>query len=244
MADVAEVHAFEDEGTAAAGTEFRIGPVAQLRLEQLRRLDSRVGHPGQVLTQGGHHRVVGVEDRGHTLGSLGQRPAEVGRRRLQLSVPVQLVTEEIRHNDHARPGFGDQQRQAGLVDLEHADARRQRARPRGPVDQGRGDAEDEVGARLVGDRRPPPRIQDVPDQRRGRGLAVGPAHDNAAAVEAGGELGQDSPVDPTGDVTGKGGTPAHVQRPAHQRRQFSRPERGAAAGTELCLPQPQAGTGR
>src|SRR5207244_13529303 len=57
-------------------------------------------------------------------------------------------------------------------------------------------------------------------------------------------LGQDSPVDPTGDVTGKGGTPAHVQRPAHQRRQFSRPERGAAAGTELCLPQPQAGTGR
>ena len=117
-------------------------------------------------------------------------------RGLELAIAIKLIAKEIGHEDRPGRDLLDQRGQARLIDLKDARARRHVTRPGGLIDEGGGDAEDQVGATLIGDRLPAFGIEDMPQQRRGRRLAVGTGNHDGALVEAPRELGQNRGVDP------------------------------------------------
>ena len=225
VADVAKIDTVEDEWAAAARTEFRVGAVAQLRLQQCWIVQPRIHDPRQSVAQRRHHRIVGVEHGGHTLGALYQRAPDVRRRRLQLTVAVELVAEQVGHDDGPGRDFLDEPRQARLIDFEQPNIRVQPAGPGGAIHHGRGDAIDQVGARLVGDGSPALRLENVPQKGRRRRLSVRAGDHHRPLIERAGERGQNFGIDPAGDIAGECRPAASSQAATQTRGQLAGPER-------------------
>jgi hypothetical protein len=135
----------------------------------------------------GDERIVRVE---HQPGAVldDRRPA-VGDR-LQLAVAVELVAEEVAEQHRARLELLDHRPEPELVHLEEPEVAGQRppAAPR-RVRQRAGDAAGHVGAGAVVDEPRAGALEDRRHHRGGRGLAVGGADDDRAALQPAREAG-------------------------------------------------------
>jgi len=154
----------------------------------------------------------------------------VRRGGLQLTVAVELVTEQVRHDNGPRRNFLDQPWQARLVDFEQPDICVQAATPGGAIHHGRRDPEDQVRARLVGHGPPALRLEDVAQKRGRRRLSVGSGDHGGPLIERPSEGGQNSGIDPAGDITGKRRPSASSQAATQRRRQLAGPQCGHGAG--------------
>ena len=167
----------------------------------------------------------------------------MGRRRLQLTVAVELVAEQVRHDDGPRRDFLDEPGQARLIDFEQPNIRVQPAGPARTIHHRRGHPKDQVGAGLVGDGPPTLRLEDVPQERRRRRLSIRAGDHDRALIERPGQGGQNPRIHPPRDIAGKRCSTASPQAATQTCRQLARPERRQGAGTEPCPHQEAAGTG-
>ena len=141
----------------------------------------RLVHPAEV----GDQRVVGVEhERRPGRPRRHHRRPAVGDR-LQLAVAVELVAEQVAEQHRPRLELLDDRAEPELVDLEEAEVARQRAPAAAArVRQRAGDAARHVRPGAVVDEPGAGALEDARHHRRGRGLAVGGADHDAAAVQA------------------------------------------------------------
>ena len=132
--------------------------------------DARAGVVARQVTDLG---VVAVDDEAG-LRQRGDGVAPAGGDGLELAVAVELVAEEIAQEHRARLDAPGDLGERGLVDLEEAELRV------ACVEQGGGDARDEVGAGgVVGE--PHARPQDLREHRRRRRLPVRRRDEHGAA---------------------------------------------------------------
>ena len=164
---------------AAAQAVLRVGRVLERRAGVARVVEAEDARAGVVARQVADLRVVAVDDEAG-VRQRGDGVAPAGGDGLELAVAVELVAEEIAEQDRPRldaPGDLGERR---LVDLEEAELRVAR------VEQGGGDARDEVGAGgVVGD--PHARPQDLREHRRRRRLAVRRRDEHGAVRQLPGE---------------------------------------------------------
>ena len=127
-------------------------------------------------------RVVHVEDQPPVRFGEDHLPPGTGER-LDLSVAVQPVSEEVAENDRDGRELGRDERQPRLVHLEDANLRL-------PCEQGGGDPRGHVCPGLVVGDGMPRAAQNRRDHPGGGGLAVGPRDEDAASRQAAAEQPQ------------------------------------------------------
>src|SRR5438552_67314 len=172
------------------------------------------------------------------LGQGAERLLDLPGDRLELSIAVELVPEEIEHQ--RRPGLDLVHRfgQAGLVDLENSPVGPETSVGSCPLQRrGRG-AEDQVGARAIRHHPMAGALEQPADQARGRGLTVRAGDDDRAVGQVLGQAGEDLRIDSARDVSGQRGAAAAPRDAAQRARGFTRPDSSGLSD------HAQAGTAR
>ena len=166
-------------GVAAAAAVLGVGRVLELGQRDGVVLHAEVGDPLPVATEVGYERVVGAQHEVREPVALGCeiRPA-IGDR-LELSVAVELVAEEVAEDQHARLELAGDWHEPSLIHLEQAEL----ARPPPRFEQSRGHPPAHVGARAVSHHGATVALDRRGEHRSGRRLPVRRRDQHRAPLE-------------------------------------------------------------
>ena len=178
VAQVAQVDGVEDVGRAAVATVLRVGRVGHAGQRQRVVLDTEVERPRPLPAKVGDERIVCVEHR--LRAAACQRVAPAVGDRLELSVAVELVTEQIPQKNRPWMELLRQLRQPQLIHLEEAKLTGHAPTRAGCVEQRRGHATRHIGARPVMHQRDAVPGHYLRQHGGRRGLAIGGGDQGAA----------------------------------------------------------------
>ncbi len=201
-------------------------------VDSARSMPNVTQRPETTRRQPGHDRIIGIHDQ-HAVRRQPSRDRleEVGHG-IDLAVPIQLVAEEVRHEDGTGPDLGRHQRERALVDLAHQHHWRHTAPEIGRCYRQRGHPLDEVRARLVMSNREAGRPEEGSGEPGGRGLAIGPGDGQDRHPPVPDQVRQDAGVQPPGDHPRQRGSAASTGETGGAGRRLARHERGEPANGE------------